>query len=39
VLEFLESWLGTHDDKGGDWWTSLEEQMKERRAFEKRDIE
>lgn len=39
AIRFLEQWLSTPDDKGEEWWRSLEEDLKSDRAFEERDIQ
>jgi|GEM_PF-561670 len=39
TLRFLDRWLSTPDDKGAEWWTSFEEQLKSDRDFEERDSE
>jgi hypothetical protein len=39
VIKFLEQWLSTPDDRGEEWWSSLEEQLKSDREFDERDIQ
>jgi len=39
AIRFLEQWLSTPDDRGEEWWSSLEEQLKSDREFEERDIQ
>jgi hypothetical protein len=39
AIRFLEQWLSTPDDRGEEWWSSLEEELKSDREFEERDIQ